>query len=110
MDSLLKIALEACEAKKADDPVILDLMGLSDVADFFLICSGNTLVQVRAIADHLLDQLGEAGFTTSHKEGYAEGRWILLDFGGVVIHIMHQNEREFYALEKLWRDAKPVTI
>jgi ribosome-associated protein len=110
MDSLLKIALEACEAKKADDPVILDLMGLSDVADFFLICSGNTPVQVRAIADHLLDQLGEAGIATPHKEGYAEGRWILLDFGGVVIHIMHQNEREFYALEKLWRDAKSVTI
>jgi ribosome-associated protein len=106
MIALLKIVLEACEAKKAEQPLLLDLQGLSDVADYFLICSGNTPVQVRAITDHILDQIGAAGIALPRKEGYTEGRWVLLDFGGVIIHIMHQSEREFYALENLWRDAK----
>jgi ribosome-associated protein len=110
MIDLLKKALAACEAKKAEQPVVLDLRGLSDVADYFLVCSGNTPVQVRAIADHILDQIRDAGIAVPRKEGYAEGRWVLLDFGGVIIHILHQSEREFYALENLWREAKPVTL
>jgi ribosome-associated protein len=110
MIDLLKIALEACEAKKAEQPVILDLNGLSDVTDYFLICSGKTPVQVRAITDHILDQISAAGLTAPRKEGYVEGRWVLLDCGGVIIHIMHRNEREFYALENLWREAKTLTL
>jgi ribosome-associated protein len=110
MITLLKIALEACEAKKAVQPVILDLNGFSDVADYFLICSGNTPVQVRAITDHLLDQINAAGIPAPRKEGYTEGRWVLLDYGAVIIHIMHQSEREFYALENLWREAKQLTL
>jgi ribosome-associated protein len=107
---LLKIALEACKAKKGINPVILDLNGISGVTDYFLICSGNTPVQVRAIADHIVDTLREAGLGSPLKEGYAEGRWILLDCGAVIIHILHQNERDFYALENLWHDAKIVEI
>jgi ribosome-associated protein len=108
MIDLLKIAVAACEAKKAENPVVLDLKGLSDVTDYFLIVSGNTPVQVRAITDHILDQISAAGIAVPRKEGYVEGRWVLLDFGGVIIHIMHQSEREFYALENLWHEAKPV--
>jgi ribosome-associated protein len=110
MTTLLKVALEACEAKKADQPLILDLTGISDVADYFLICSGNTPVQVRAITDHILDRIAAAGMPASRKEGYAEGRWVLLDCGAVIIHIMHRNEREFYALENLWREANQLTL
>jgi ribosome-associated protein len=109
MTNLIKIALEACEAKKAEQPLVLDLRGLSDVTDYFLICSANTPVQVRAITDHILDQISAAGLTIPRKEGYAEGRWVLLDFGAVIVHILHQSEREFYALENLWRDAKKLT-
>ncbi|HEY8462978.1 MAG TPA: ribosome silencing factor [Bacillota bacterium] len=107
---LLKIALKAAEEKKAINPLILDLTGLSGVTDYFLIGSGNNPVQVRAIADHIVDQLAEAGFTVTRKEGYAEGRWVLLDFGNVVIHILHQEEREFYSLESLWYDARIVQL
>jgi ribosome-associated protein len=107
---LLKIAWEAAEAKKATQPVILDLNGVSGVTDYFLVCSGNTPVQVRAIADHICDRLLEAGIAAPRKEGYPEGRWILLDCGEVIIHILHQNERDFYCLEKLWHDAKTVEI
>lgn len=107
---LLKIAFNAVEEKKAYNPLIMDLNGISGVTDYFLICSGNTPVQVRAIADNVADKLLEAGISTARKEGYAEGRWVLLDFGSVIIHILHQDERDFYNLENLWHDAKIMQL
>ncbi|MGE5583384.1 MAG: ribosome silencing factor [Bacillota bacterium] len=106
MTHLLEILKEAVEEKKALDPVILDLRGISSVTDYFLICSGKTAVQARAIADNIIDKINEAGMPLPPKEGYHEGLWILLDFGNVVAHIMQQQEREFYGLENLWHDAK----
>jgi ribosome-associated protein len=108
-DNLLKILWEAVHEKKAIDPVVLDLNGVSGVTDYFLICSGNSTVQVRSIADNISDKLKEMALPLVTKEGYADGRWILLDFGSIVVHIMYQTEREFYSLEKLWHDAKIVT-
>lgn len=106
---MLKILWEAVKEKKAIDPVILDLNGVSGVTDYFLICSGNSTVQVRAIADNISDKLKEKNLPAIVKEGYADGRWILMDFGNIVVHIMYQTEREFYALEKLWHDARALT-
>jgi ribosome-associated protein len=105
-DNLLEILKDAVEEKKALEPVILDLIGVSGVTDYFVICSGRTPVQVRAIADNITDRIKEAGLTAPAKEGYHDGRWILMDFGNTVVHVMHEFERGFYALENLWHDAK----
>lgn len=107
---LLKIVVEAAEEKKAINPLIMDMNGVSGVTDYFVVCSGNSPVQVRAIADNVIDRLEEAKMDMPRKEGYTEGRWVLLDIGGVIMHIMHQDERDFYALENLWHDAKIVQM
>ena len=105
----MSLAKEAVEEKKALNPVILDLNGVSKVTDYFLICSGQSPVQVRSIADNILDKMKDEGIHLPKKEGYQEGRWILLDFGHMVVHIMQPDERNFYALENLWHDAKVLT-
>lgn len=106
MEQVLEIVKEAVDEKKAIDPVILNLHGLSNITDYFLICSGKTSIQVRSIADNIIDKMNAAGLYQPLQEGYHEGRWILLDFGNVVVHIMQEADREFYALENLWHDAK----
>jgi ribosome-associated protein len=108
MEQIVAIAKEAAEEKKAIEVKILDMNGISGITDYFLICSGQTPVQVRAIADNILDKAQIAEVPLPNKEGYQDGRWILLDFGSMVVHIMHQTERDFYALEKLWHDAKII--
>jgi ribosome-associated protein len=105
-DHLLEIIKEAVDEKKAIDPIIMDLIGVSGVTDYFLICSGRTPIQVKSIADNITDKMKEAGLPVPAKEGYQDGRWILLDFGNTVVHVMHEFERGFYALENLWHDAK----
>lgn len=106
MEPILALAKEAVLEKKAIDPVILNLHNVSNVTDYFLICSGKNVIQVRSIADNIIDKMDEAGIRQPLKEGYQEGRWILLDFGNVVVHIMQEADRDFYALENLWHDAK----
>ena len=107
---LLALAKEAAEEKKAHNPVLLDLRGISGVTDYFLVCSGHNPVQVKAIADNILDKFANDAAPLPFKEGYNEGLWILLDCGEFVIHILRQEEREFYGLEHLWHDAKPVVL
>lgn len=114
MDNLQAILIEAINEKKAIDPIVLDLTNISGVTDYFIICSGTSPVQVRAIADNIIDKYKEAAnqsdITLPNREGYNDGRWILIDFGNIVVHVMHQDEREFYALEKLWHDAKIIKL
>ncbi len=105
-DGFLRIALAAAEAKKAIEPVILDTTRLTPIFDYFLICSGQTAIQVKTIADHLEKELERAGLPVLRKEGAREGRWVLLDYGWLVVHVMQQHEREFYQLERLWHDAE----
>lgn len=104
-----KLTQEICRAasdKKADDIVTMDMRGLMFSTDYFIICSAPTATQVRAIADNVEEKLGEEGVHFSHREGYSEGEWILLDYGDVVVHIFKDESRNFYALEKLWGDAE----
>jgi ribosome-associated protein len=108
MEQMLKTVFNAVEEKKALKPIILDLDNLSSVTDIFLICSGQTAVQVRAIADNVVDKAVESGLTRPVVEGYRDGRWILLDFGNIIVHVMVQSDREFYDLESLWHDAKVI--
>lgn len=106
----MELIKEAALEKKALEPIILDLRGISEITDYFFICSGNSQVQVRAIADAISDKLEAANIPLPPKEGYRDGRWILLDCGNLVVHILHQQEREFYALENLWHDAKVIPV
>lgn len=79
--------------------------GLSPVTDFYVICSAGNSTLVKAIADNIEDKLAEAGVYPTHKEGYADARWVLLDYGDVVAHVFLEEERDFYNLEQLWADA-----
>lgn len=96
----------AASDKKAGDIVILDMQGISMVTDHFVICSGNSTTQTQAIADNIEKKLEERGEKLLHKEGYREGRWILLDYGNSVAHVFVDEDRRFYNLERLWGDAK----
>lgn len=104
-----KLTQEICRAasdKKASNIVTMDMRGLMSSTDYFIICSAPTATQVRAIADSVEEKLGEEGVNFSHREGYSEGEWILLDYGDVVVHVFRDESRNFYALEKLWGDAE----
>jgi len=103
---LAHLAGEFALEKKALDVKILDLRKLSSVCDFFVICSASVEVHAKAIADGIIENLQKRGISFWHNEGYQACRWILLDYVDVVIHIFLPQIREFYALEKLWGDAK----
>ncbi len=104
----IKIA-EAASDKKARDIVFIDMQEVSLVADYFIICSATSSPQVKAIADNIEEKLQEIGEHAVHREGYREGRWVLLDYGSCVVHIFLAEEREFYHLERLWGDAPQET-
>ena len=96
--------------RKAVDLKALDLSGISDFTDIFLICSGRNERQVKAIADHIAHELRDRKIRPLHIEGLPRARWVLLDYGGdMVIHVFHQETRSFYALERLWSDAPDLT-
>ncbi len=99
------LAAEAAEAKLADRVVVLDLQEHTPVTDFFVIASGTNRVQIKAITEGVEEALGAAGERPAHTEGRDDGRWVLLDFGDVVVHIFAPREREYYNLERLWGDA-----
>jgi len=101
----LELAIQALEERKARDGVVLDLRGLSEAADYFLVCSGTSDAHVRGMAESVVERLAAAGQRLHHVEGLAQGRWVLLDYVDVVIHLFHPAAREFYQLERLWGDA-----
>lgn len=103
-DIAQKIAAAAND-KKAKDILLLNMEGLSPVTDFYVVCSASNSTLVKAIADNIEDKLAEAGVHPTHKEGYADARWVLLDYGDVVAHVFLEEERDFYNLEQLWADA-----
>jgi ribosome-associated protein len=91
--------------KRAEEVVILDLRELDGICDYFVLCTGHSEIQVRAIADAVEDGLRERGARPWHSEGYEARRWILLDYVDVVVHVFHVRAREYYLLDKLWGDA-----
>lgn len=95
---------------KANDVVILDLAGVTDMTDFFVIASGTSDTHVRSIAERLMEELKKEGSPAHHVEGLERGRWVLLDFVDLVVHVFHPTLREFYQLERLWGDAAVVAI
>lgn len=101
-------AAKAALAKKAKDTIILDLKGITTIADYFVICSGENTTQVRAIADNVRTELKENAIKPLSVEGLDHAHWILLDYGDIIVHIFLEETRAYYELEKLWLDA-PLT-
>lgn len=99
---LAEVAAEAADDKKGGEITLIDVQQVSWMTDYLVICSAHTPIQVRAIAEHIQDQLAIAGGALPRIEGAQVGNWVLLDYGSVVIHIMLEPERGYYALERLW--------
>lgn len=102
--------LALLEGKKATDMIAIDVADKTIIADWFVICSGSSVIQVRSICDEILEKYPEAGLTLRRKEGYTEGRWIVLDFGHILLHIFYPEEREYYNIERLWTDGAKEVI
>ncbi len=98
-------AIDLAVERKAQDVVALDLRGISSATDFFVLASGTSDVQVKAIAEHITEELRKEGTRPSHVEGLGGGRWVLLDYIDFVVHVFHPQTRTFYQLETLWGDA-----
>ncbi|QHW30486.1 ribosome silencing factor [Paenibacillus rhizovicinus] len=107
-EELLQAVVTAAEDKKAQNIVALDLQNISLVADYFVICHGNSDVQVQAITTEIRKQAESRGVRVRGIEGADSGRWVLVDIGDVVVHVFHRDEREYYSIERLWSDAKVV--
>nr|WP_249409046.1 MULTISPECIES: ribosome silencing factor [unclassified Frigoribacterium] len=107
---MLQIAARAADDKQADDLVALDVSGPLPLTDVFLLATGRSERNVVAIAGEIEDKMLEAGVKTLRREGRAEGRWVLLDFGDVVAHVFHDEDRQYYALERLWSDCPTIPL
>ncbi len=101
-------AVDVAEDKKAADIVLLDLAGVTTMADYFVICSGGSERQIQAIADGIVDALRAEGLRPIGREGEAASHWILVDFGSVIVHVFTPPERDYYELEKHWSEARTI--
>jgi ribosome-associated protein len=106
----LSKVVDLIEDKKGTRITVLNLQGISIIADYFIIVTGNSTTQTKAITDHLVEKLPGLGIKILRTEGLPEATWVLLDCGDLVIHIMTPEIREFYNLERLWGDAQEVTL
>jgi ribosome-associated protein len=104
------LSVQSAANKKAENIKVLDLKEISSFTDYFVVCSGHSDRQVQAIADSIVIQLKEDGFTPISVEGYREGRWVVVDFGDVVIHVFLDALRDYYDIENLWHDARKVPV
>lgn len=98
--------VELARERKARNITVLDLKGISSATDHFVILSGTSDIQVRSIAEHLIEELKKEGIRADHVEGLDRARWVLLDYIDFVVHVFHPSAREFYQLENLWGDAR----
>lgn len=105
INEMVSIILKAGDDKKAFDIKLLKVGKITTIADYFVILSGNSDVQVKAISDEIEDRMAKHGYRLKNKEGRSNGRWILLDFKDVIVHVFHKEDREYYNLDSLWVDA-----
>jgi len=100
--------VDAAADRQASNVVLLDLRSLTDYTDFFVVCTGGSSRQIKAIADAVDEQVSKDGMALRHREGDTESGWILLDFGEIVVHVFTEEERDYYRIERIWKDAVPV--
>ena len=109
-EEMLQLAADAAVSKGGEDLVALNVSEPLPLVDIFLLVTGNSERNVAAIADEIEDKLIEAGHKRVRREGRAEARWVLLDFGDLIVHVFHQEERVYYGLERLWKDLSLIHI
>ena len=107
---LLTVAALAADSKQAEELVALDVSEPLPLTDIFLLASGRNERNVIAIAGEIEDKMIEAGVKTIRREGKAEGRWVLLDFGDLIVHVFHEEDRMYYSLERLWKDCPAIPL
>ena len=107
---IMLTAAKALDGKKAQDLRVLAIGDLSILADYFVLATGTSTTQVKALADEVDYQLSQQGVEPARREGYGSAAWILLDYGSVVVHVFQPESRELYNLDKLWSDGKPVDV
>jgi ribosome-associated protein len=108
---LIRIAAEAAAEKLADDIIAYDVSDRLVITDAFLLCSASNDRQVRAVVDEIEERLRvQADAKPVRREGEREGRWVLLDYLDIVVHVQHEQDRRFYALERLWKDCPPIQL
>ena len=105
---LALLAAEVCDEKKAKEIIVLDVRKITTISDYFIVCSTSNERQARAIAEGMRMRMKELGRREMGVEGVEDARWVLQDFGDIVLHIFHESQREFYDIEGLWADAKQV--
>jgi len=106
MLEMVKIAAKALDDKKAVDIKVIKIGDLTVLADYFVICNGTSTTQIKSLADEVEFKMEEAGYKISHREGKSAGNWILLDYHDIMVHIYNKEMREFYDLERFWRDGE----
>lgn len=109
-NKILELAVKGADDKKAENIVVMDMKGISLISDYFLICTGNSETQVKAIATAIKKSAQEEEILLKRLEGFDQARWVLIDLGDVIVHIFHKDERLYYNLEKLWGDAPTVDV
>ena len=107
---LVAVAAQAAHDKKADQVLAFDVSEQIAITDAFVLASATNERMVGAIVDEVEDKLRDAGAKPIRREGHREGRWVLLDYGEIVVHVQHEEERQFYALERLWRDCPSIKV
>jgi len=107
---MARIACHALDEKKGEDIKVIDITGVSVLADYFIIANGTNESQVRALVDNVEEELHKAGYEVKQREGYGSGKWVLLDFGDIIVHVFDKENRLFYDLERIWRDGKAIDI
>jgi len=108
LSELQQLVVDAATDKKASDIIILDVRNRTDLADYFLICSGRSKVQVQAIADNILEQSYQSPYKVHTMEGRSTGNWVILDLGDLMVHVFHHETRSHYDLERLWGDVPVI--
>lgn len=107
---MARIAYDALSDKKGEDIKIIDITGVSVLADYFIIANGNSDSQLNALVDNVEEELHKAGYHLKQREGRANSSWILLDFGDIIVHVFDKDNRLFYDLERIWKDGKDITV
>lgn len=108
-EQMIETICAALSGKKAQDIGIINISSLTVIADYFILCSATSTTQVKTLSDAVEEELEKLNIFVERKEGYHEGRWIVLDYGSVIVHLFLKEEREFYNIEKLWIDGNNYT-
>ena len=105
-----RTAVAALQDKKGEDIRVIDISGVTVIADYFIIASGSNPNQVQALVDNVEEQMYKAGYDDPRVEGYNTASWVLLDYNDVIVHVFSQDDRLFYDLERIWRDGKEIDV